>query len=205
MHLQETIINLRKLTELNIQSNWFFLDQNLDKAPLIIEKNWQKARVNDKNYLVWEKGNKIRWFAQQIIIPETLNYGYTLEDLTVRIALIWWAESAQIFINDKLVCEGDLFDSSSRILLTEKAQKNQKFIISLRLISPRHDIGGLMSSQCLYENNYNDIDPSFVANELTILDRYINKFYTEKQAFLEEETKILIGIIFITSHYLTKN
>jgi alpha-mannosidase len=183
MSVQTTIINLRKLTELEIQNNWFFLDQNLDNPPLTIEENWQKATVNDQNYLVWEKGNKIRWFAQKIVIPKSLNNDYPLEGLSLRVALTWWAESARIFLKDELVCEGDLFDSSSRILLAKKANINQEILISLRLVSPSHDIGGLMASKCLYESHDDDIDPSFVANELTILDKYINKFYPKKKIF----------------------
>lgn len=184
MNIQDTIINLQSLTELDIQNNWFCLDRALTKPPLIIDENWQQATVNEKKYLVWEKGNKIRWFAQKIVIPESLNKGYSLADFSLRIALTWWAQSAQIFVNNQLVCEGDLFDSSSRILVTEKVHINQEFIISLRLISPSHDIGGLMASRCIYESNYKDIDPSLVANELTILDKYIHNFYPEKKDFL---------------------
>lgn len=187
MNIQDTITHLQSLTELDIQNNWFYLDQNLSQPPLTIDENWCKATVNHKKYLVWEKGNKIRWFAQKIVIPPSLNYGYSLENLTLRIALTWWAESAQIFIDNQLVCEGDLFDSSSRILVSEKAQINQEFIISLQLISPSHDIGGLMNSHCIYESNYDDIDPSFVAKELTILDKYIHNFYPEKKDFFTNQ------------------
>lgn len=187
MNLQKTINQLKKITQLNIQNNWYFSDDNLDNAPLNISENWQQGIVNQKNYLVWEKGNKVRWFAQKIIIPESLDKDYSLDNLSLRIALTWWAEFAQIFINGQLVCEGDLFDSSTRVLVTENAKKNQEFIISLRLISPSHDIGGLMNSKCLYESDYNHIDPNFVANELTILEKYVDKFYPEEKEFLEEE------------------
>jgi alpha-mannosidase len=187
MNLQKTINQLRQLTELEIQNNWYFCDHDLDKPSLNITENWQQGIVNEKNYLVWEKGCKVRWFFQKIIIPESLDKDYPLEGLSLRVALTWWAKSAQIFVNGELVCEGDLFDSSTRVLVTENAKKNHEFIISLRLISPSHDIGGLMISQCLYENNYDNIDPSFVANELTILAKYIDKFYPRQQDFLEEE------------------
>lgn len=189
MNIQETINNLRTLTELDIQNHWFFLDQNLTQPPLIIDDNWKKGEVNEKRYLVWEKGNKIRWFAQKITIPKSLNQDYPLEGLSLRIALTWWAESAEIFVNGQLVCEGDLFDSSSRILLTENVVENQEFIVTLKLISPRHDIGGLMASKCLYENEFNQIDPSFIANELTILSQYVNNFYPENLVFLDQEVK----------------
>ena len=179
------IINrLRKLTELDIQNNWLFTDQNLLSPPLQLDDKWHKATVNEKKYLVWEKGNKVRWFAQKIIIPQSLD-NYPLKNLSLRVALTWWAESAQIFINNQLVCEGDLFDSSSRILVTKKATYNQEFIISLKLISPNHDIGGLMCSRCFYENEYGKIDPSFVADELTVLEKYVANFYPQEEKKIE--------------------
>ncbi len=185
MLINQAINNLKHLTELNIQNNWLFSEENTLNPPLELSSQWKNAKVNEKEYLVWEKGNKVRWFAQKIIIPHSLTK-YPLQNLSLRIALTWWAESAQIFINEQLVCEGDLFDSSSRILITKNAQPNQEFIISLRLTSPSHDIGGLMFSRCLYENPNGFIDPSFFANELTILDKYIKNFYPQKEKILED-------------------
>ncbi|WP_069789979.1 alpha-mannosidase [Cyanobacterium sp. IPPAS B-1200] len=190
MLVQETINKLKSLTELDIQNHWYFLDEKLLPPPLAIDNNWQKAIANEKKYLVWEKGNKIRWFAQKITIPDHLN-NYPLDNLSLRIGLTWWAESAEIYINDKLVCEGDLFDSSSRVLITNNSQPNEEFIISLKLVSPNHDIGGLMSSRCLYESEYNTIDPSFVANELTVLSQYIDNFYPEDKIKLENAIQLI--------------
>lgn len=184
MTIEQIINKLKSLTELDIQNNWFFTDQSLEKPPLTIEENWQQGKVNEKQYLVWEKGNKTRWFAQKIIIPHNLNK-YPLENLSLRIGLTWWAEFAEIYINHQLVCEGDLFDSSSRVLITNNAQPNQEFIISLKLTSPNHDIGGLMASRCFYESKYDKIDPSFVANELTVLGKYIDQFHPEYNQDLE--------------------
>ena len=184
--IDHQINKLRQLTELDLQSDWLIKEEDLTNPPKFIDTNWLKGIVNDKNYLVWEKGGRIIWFTQEIIIPESLN-NYPLEGLSLRIALTWWAELAQIFVNGKLVAEGDLFDSSTRILLTDNAKTEDKFLLSLRFISPQHDIGGLMVSRCLYENNYQDIDPSFVANELTVLTRYIQTFVPEKQNLLIEQ------------------
>ncbi|MBE9222777.1 alpha-mannosidase [Cyanobacterium stanieri LEGE 03274] len=190
MSLEQTINNLRNLTELDIQNNWFFTDQNLNHPPIYIDDNWQQAIPNEKRYLVWEKGDKVRWFIQKVTIPHHLNH-YPLNNLSLRINLTWWAKSAQIFIDGTLVCEGDLFDSSSRVLVTNNAQCEQEFIISLKLTSPGHDIGGLMISRCLYESNYNKVDPSLVANELTVLSQYINNFYPEYKTTINDSLKII--------------
>lgn len=59
------INKLRLLTELDIKNNWYFSDKDYAQSPKIIEQNWQNAVINEKGYLVWEKGNKVRWFAQK--------------------------------------------------------------------------------------------------------------------------------------------
>ncbi|MBF2058254.1 MAG: alpha-mannosidase [Cyanobacterium sp. T60_A2020_053] len=180
MKIQDTIAHLKSLTELDIKLDWYFTDEKLINPPTKIEQNWQKAIPNEKNYLIWSKGNKVRWFAQKIMIPHALN-DYPLEGLNLRVMLTWWAHSAEVFINETKVCEGDLFDSSSRVLVANNIQPNQEYIISLRLISPSHDIGGLMVSRCLYESEYNQIDPSFVAQELNILAKYYEYFNQEEK------------------------
>lgn len=184
--IDQQINKLRELTELDIQSQWFICPENLNNPPSFIDNNWLQESVNEKNYLVWEKGKKTRWFTQEIVIPRSLNQ-YPLTGLSLRIALTWWAELAQIFVNEKLVAEGDLFDSSTRILLTNNAKVGEKFLVSLKLISPKHDIGGLMIARCLYENKYDSIDPSFVANELTILKRYLETFNHNQELNLLQE------------------
>ncbi|HIK36993.1 MAG: alpha-mannosidase [Geminocystis sp.] len=185
--MAEYITNrLRRLTEVELQNNWFFSDIDYQCIPTEIDKEWQKAKVNDKGYLIWEKGRKIRWFAQKIIIPHSLSEGYPVIGLDLRLALTWWAESARVFVNGKLRVEGDLFDSSCRFLVAENVQENQEFFIALRLVSPSHDNGGLMLSRCIYEAKKGKIDPSFVANELTILYKYLQSFYPDKEAEFEE-------------------
>ncbi|MBD2392834.1 alpha-mannosidase [Cyanobacterium aponinum FACHB-4101] len=179
------INKLRLLTELDIKNNWYFSDKDYAQSPKIIEPNWQNAVINEKGYLVWEKGNKVRWFAQKIIIPHSLDSNYSLESLDLRLFLTWWAESAQIFVNGQLKVEGDLFDSSCRLLVTENVKPHQEFLITIRLVSPNHDIGGLMISQCVYEAKKGEIDPSFVANELTVLSQYLDNFHPDKKPFLD--------------------
>lgn len=180
------INKLRLLSELDIKKNWYFSDKEYRRSPTIIDQYWQQGIVNEKGYLVWEKGNKIRWFAQKIIIPHSLDSNYPLEGLDLRLYLTWWAESAQIFVNGELKLEGDLFDSSCRLLIAESVKPHQEFFITLRLISPNHDIGGLMVSRCLYEAKKGEIDPSFVANELTVLTQYIDNFYPDQKSFLDK-------------------
>jgi alpha-mannosidase len=191
----KTITKLRNLTEIDTQSDWFYFPQDIPQPPLEKDiKNWERATPNEKGNLAGEKGRKVRWFAQKIIIPLTLQ-GYPLEGLSLRLVLTWWAERAQIFVNGKLVQEGDLFDSSTRLLLTPQATPRQEILVSLRLVSPGHDIGALMQSKCVYEaaiqgkRQNNHLDPGFVADELTVIYNYLANFAPEKLAILAREMK----------------
>ncbi len=198
--IESAIEKLHQLTQINIQDNWFwcFSDLPIDRDSLITinPNNWQSAPVNPKGYLTWQKGHKVCWLAQKISIPRALK-DYPLSDFTLRLILTWWAEDAQIFVNGELVQQGDLFDSSARIVLTKSAIPNREILIAIRLVSPGHDIGALMRSQCVYEReqqhdpasfNYaNSIDPGFFADELSILYKYLAQFESEKLAILAQE------------------
>ena len=204
-YLQQVITKLKNLTEIDIQNQWLSYNQDLLYPPQLQDiSKWEKIKPNQKNYLVWPQGNQVLWLAQKITIPLSLN-NYLLEGFCLRLALTWWAKQAQVFINQTLVQEGDLFDSSARVLLTSNAIPNQEFLVSLRLVSPGHDIGALMKSKCVYEvrrnnhnidsnkldskdNNhkYNLIDAGFVANELSILANYLNTFEPKNLPILAE-------------------
>ncbi len=101
--------------------------------------------------------------------------------MELRLILTWWAEDVKIYVNNQFIQAGDLFDSSTRILLSNSVSTGQEILVTLRLVSPNHDIGGLMKSQLIYEYSQ-AIDPSFVADELTILHNYLQTFYPENLA-----------------------
>jgi alpha-mannosidase len=172
--IEQVIAKLRRQVQLDIQHSWrdiTLLDKdNLDRCP--------RAPVNDKNYLVFPKGKQI-WLAQKITVPQTLQ-GYPLSGLSLRLGLTWWAQSAQIFVDGVLVQQGDLFDSSARVLIIENAQPEKEYLVTIRLVSPNHDIGALMRSHLVYETDLQDnIDPGLVADELSVLHKYITQFAPE--------------------------
>ncbi|NES84489.1 MAG: alpha-mannosidase, partial [Moorea sp. SIO2B7] len=204
--ISQIIDKLRQLTSYDTQRNWHYYSQDLSittdqtntkYCPLIDPANWQIASVNHKGYITWSAGHQVRWLAQKLIIPHDL-HGYPLVGLSLRLVLTWWAEDAQIFVNGKLIQQGDLFDSSSRILLTNSATPGETIIVALRLISPGHDIGALMRSQCIYEADVErgkisqfpiPIDPAFVADELTVLHKYLEAFQPDKLEILATEIR----------------
>ena len=179
--INETIQVLRQLCQQDCQNTWHCLPA----APWEVE-NWQTyplGQINEKNYLIWEKGEKIQWFAQSFTVTQALN-DYPLQGFSLRLALTWWAKDAQIFVNGEFVQAGDLFDSKARILLTDAAQIGENFTIALQLTSPGHDIGGLMQSQLRYEREFPERDPGFIADELEVLSLYYAQFEPEKLDFI---------------------
>ena len=182
VYISQTIEKLRRLTQLTVQSNWrYFIFTKEEYCQDIDSPDWQPVELNDKGYITWSAGRQVRWLAQRFAVPEHL-HGYPLKGLTLRLVLTWWAELAQIYVNGHLVQEGDLFDSAARVRLSEAATPGEEIVVTIRLVSPGHDIGALMKSVCVYEKERNDlisIDPGFVADELTVLQKYL-EFAPEK-------------------------
>ncbi|GAB4380214.1 MAG: alpha-mannosidase [Elainellaceae cyanobacterium] len=180
--ISETIQRLRSLTQLNSQSGWRLRLGDLPIAQATQATTWQSwsaASLNDRNHIAWAKGRQVLWLGQQIVVPHNLQ-GYYLQGLALRLALIWWAEDAQVYVNGKLVQEGDLFDTSPRILLSPSVEIGNVFNVAIRLVSPGHDNGALVRSRCIYERadqSVNPIpEPGFFADELAVLQEYLTAF-----------------------------
>jgi alpha-mannosidase len=196
--IPEIINKLDRLTRIDVQSNWYYCDRDLPITTDDRKKQYcsttiffelESAQLNDKSYITWSAGRQTKWLIQKFIIPESLQ-NYPLQGLSLRLALTWWAEDAQIFVNGQLVQQGDLFDSSARILLTRSAIPKQEITVAIRLVSPGHDIGALMRSKLIYERD-NAIDPGFVADELTVLHNYLENFEPDKlERFAKELDRI---------------
>ena len=183
MHqVQDAIDRLRALTQANVHNGWRYCTQDLPIAIATQSTHWNDwlvAELNTKGYIVWAAGHQVIWLSQHFVVPHDLQ-GYPLSGLALRLVMTWWAEDAQIFVNGQLVQQGDLFDSSARVLLSSSVMPGEEFAIALRLVSPGHDIGGLMGSKCIYEST--DLDPGFLADELTVLSQYLKAFNPEKLA-----------------------
>jgi len=166
---------LRDRAQIDVQYHWHshFGDGDHPSGA-----NWPLAEPNEKGYLVWERGEKVRWLWQAFTVPEYLN-GYPVTGLQLRLCLTWWAGDAQVFCNGELLQAGDLFDSSARVLLSPQVEAGQAFEVMIRLVSPGHDIGALMRSHLRYEASIGALDPAFVADELTVLTQYCQHFQPE--------------------------
>lgn len=173
---------LRGLTQAVIQSTWQAVYVP-DLTPPTQSAPWAIAPVNERGHVAWAKGQQVLWLRQVIRVPAALD-GYPLAGLTLRLSLLWWAEVAQIFVDGRLVQEGDLFDCAVRLMLSEAVQPGQDFEVALRLVSPGHDDGALVTSICLYENPQGALEPvpepGFVADELTVMLQYYQYLAPEK-------------------------
>ena len=191
--IEQFINRLRQQVQLEVQHHWHDItllnivniSHNLAQVNL---ERCQTVDINEKGYFVFPQGRQVKWLAQKIVIPTALQ-DYPISGLTLRLVLTWWAEDAQIFINGVLVQQGDLFDSSARVLITENAQPGKEYLVTIKLVSPNHDIGALMRSHLLYEKLYSpeNIDPGLVADELTVLSKYLTQFQPEHLNVLIEE------------------
>ncbi|MGD1806375.1 alpha-mannosidase [Dapis sp. BLCC M126] len=183
--ISTTIQQLRKLTQVNIQKKWRYWQEDIPITALKNLDAWKLATTNERKHIAWEKGKQVLWLGQKLIIPPHLN-DYFLTGLSLRLGLTWWAESAEIYVNGKLVQTGDLFDCSSRILLSRKAVVGETFILGIKLVSPEHDRGALVKSWCVYENleNY-QLDPGFMADRLEILLEYLTKVESDSYLNLD--------------------
>jgi alpha-mannosidase len=187
MNLIDDAINkLFQLGEISIQENWYSWHGELENIDRLDFGSWQQVSLNKKGYITFDRGQQVCWLAQKIIVPSQLK-NYPLSGLNLRLCLTWWAEDAQVFVGGKLIAAGDLFDSTMRLLLSESVEDDREFVIAVRLVSPKHDIGALMRSKCIYENNYiaGAIDPCFVANELKVIKKYLENFAPDRLSLLE--------------------
>jgi len=180
--IADAIAKLRSLTQLNIQPRWRYHLGDLSISQAAANwQSWATVALNAKNHVSWAKGRQVLWLVQRIVVPHNLG-GYPLQGLTLRLALVWWAEAAQIYVNGKLVQEGDLFDATMRLLLSPSVSHNDAFEVAIRLESPGHDNGALVKSLCVYEfpnmsaNLPNPPEPGFVADELAVLQAFLTTF-----------------------------
>jgi alpha-mannosidase len=198
---------LRQLTQCNVQTGWRFAQIETEFALIETDSlpteetwsQWQLVALNAREHVAWERGRKGMLLAQRFVAPEAIAV-YPISGLRLLLGLTWWAEAAQVFVNGVLVQEGDLYDHSARVLLSENAQPGQQFDVLIGLISPGHDEGALVRSRCIYEfadQAVNPLpEPGFVADEIAVLQAYCEKF-CEKfgEKFAPEKLSELAAIV----------
>jgi alpha-mannosidase len=176
----QAIEQLRSCCQVNVQSTWLCSEADLAIADITASKLsvWTPVELNEKGHVAWTGGRKVLWLAQKLIVPENLQ-GYPLAGLCLRLALTWWANSAEVYVNGELAVEGDLFDCSPRVLLSREVMPGEEFVVAVRLTSPGHCDGALVRSLLVYESD-NNLDPGFVADEFSVLLCFLERFAPDK-------------------------
>lgn len=182
--LDDAIARLRQLTQQDRQQDWRVSFEDGDVSRQCDPKRWQSwsaADLNERRHIAWPSGRQVMWLGQVIKMPSALAE-YPLTGARVRLALTWWAEQAEVYINGQLVQEGDLFDTSARVLLAEALVPGVAIAVAVRLVSPAHDAGALGRSRLLCEFLSRDdsplqrVDPGLLADELEVLKTYVAAF-----------------------------
>jgi alpha-mannosidase len=132
---QSTLDRLESLTMLPLSDWRFHADVPHPEDSALDDSRWEIVRVGDK----WSTGPRVlrRW----IEIPEKIN-DYAIQGarakLDMRFDFAWNNKgpvTIAVFSNGGLVSRGD-DDMQQPILLTEKAQPGQKFLIAVRIDAP---------------------------------------------------------------------
>ena len=186
--LTNLIQTLRAYSQQTIQSQWKGLYEKQGGSLTTAMKqgdDWHDWELNERHHIAWPQG-QVLYLYQRLTVLDSLN-SYPLNGLTLRLSLAWWAEDVQLYINGECVQSGDLFDFFTRFCVSESVKSGQIFDVVLRLESPKHDAGALVRSHLIYEAPNHDIspEPGFVADELQVLQYYLNTLAPNKLAVVE--------------------
>jgi alpha-mannosidase len=181
--IPSTITRLRSLSQQDVQPLWHQSPEPCPELSLPLHHNawqsWPRVCLNSRQHIAWQRGHSLLWLHQRFTWPQDLN-GYPLAGHTAKLALRWWADQAELYVNGDLVHTGDIFDCWTRLPLSDSVIPGQTVTVILKLLSPHHDDGALVNSRLIFEtNNANYPEPGFVADELAILDMYATKFAPE--------------------------
>src|SRR4051812_42537575 len=102
--ISDTIEILRSCCQVNIQSTWLFAEDDWKITDIIASdlSNWQPVQLNDKGHIAWTGGKKVLWLVQRLVVPHDLHL-FPLAGLSLRLALVWWADAAEVYVNGELV------------------------------------------------------------------------------------------------------
>jgi len=103
-----------------------------------------------RGLVVWPRGGQWCHLRLPLSCPEPWRQ-LGPQVVRARLALRWWAEAAELWVQGQLVHQGDLFDTSCRWPLPDAWWQGAPWSVELRLRSPKHDDGALVLSQLVLE------------------------------------------------------
>ncbi len=193
---------LRRLSQLDVRGTWHRSPSGAGDFETFsgdAGTDWPLAPLNDRGHVFWPQGKVPLGLHQRFTWPTDLN-GYPLAGLRARLALRWWANRADIFVNGEHRQTGDIFDCWTRIVLTDSIVPGESVDVALQLLSPGHDQGALVQAELVFETvegAWPELEtelgpePGFVADELAVLATYLAHFDAAK---LDSLAQALAGI-----------
>ena len=120
--------------------------------------------------LIWPRGGQSLRLSYPLTWPE--GWGQRSSSETIRLALRWWAEAAEVRINGSTIHQGDLFDTACRWSLPKSFGPGESLELELFLRSPRHDDGALMQALLEREPDHpSDPEGLLLASQLRLLQQ----------------------------------
>ena len=132
---------------------------------LALQDPWGAVHRPDwhgRGLVIWPRGG--RWLPLQLELRCPLAWQQAQQgDRRARLVLRWWADAVELRVNGALVHQGDLFDTACRWPLPANWWQGQPLLLELRLRSPLHDDGALITSAVEQE----PLDPADPTGVLT--------------------------------------
>ncbi len=99
-----------------------------------------------RGLIVWPRGGQWRHLTLRLVCPEAWRC-LGPQQATARLALRWWADQVELRSDGAAVHAGDLFDTACRWPLPPGWWQGEALSLELRLRSPLHDDGALITSR----------------------------------------------------------
>ncbi|WP_254979592.1 glycoside hydrolase family 38 C-terminal domain-containing protein [Cyanobium sp. ATX 6A2] len=152
---------------LELQPLWRRADPD-GHAVVALEHPWGARHRPDwraRGLVIWPRGGQWCRLRLRLACPPAwlALQRQPRPQLQARLALRWWAECMELYVDGAPVHSGDLFDTSCRWRLPEDWWQGRPLQLELRLRSPRHDDGALIHSRL-------ELEPLQAADPLGVLD-----------------------------------
>ena len=134
-------------SRLDLRPLWRF-DRPSGPGALALEDPWGARCRPDwhaRGLLIWPRGGRWQRLVLTLRCPpawQALQQG----DRRARLVLRWWADAVELWVDGLRVHEGDLFDTACRWPLPDTWWQGHPLQLQLRLRSPLHDDGALITS-----------------------------------------------------------
>ena len=98
-----------------------------------------------RGLVIWPRGGQWHRLTLQLACPEA--WRSLAGEARARLCLRWWADQVELRVDGRSIHQGDLFDTACRWPLPEAWWQGQPLALELRLRSPLHDDGALITSR----------------------------------------------------------